>query len=123
MTKIRARSLIKLMLVHDHVRSVWNLDATIGQLLYSSLLNELGEYFSCSIVVLHLVLGGGELYLQILDLRLIICLHLIVTKLVVARLLELFLGSSTLRANLEKVSSAAVGRYKERTGLRCPPSI
>ena len=107
------------MLVADYVRSIRYLDAAIGQLLHSTSIYELSENLSCSIVVLHFLLGSSELYLKVSDLHLVFFFHLIEELLFVALALELFFGSATLRANFEEMGGAAVGRYKEKGGVRC----
>ena len=90
------------MLVADHVRAIRYLDAAIGQLLHSTSIDELCENLSCSIVVLHFLLGSIELYLEVSDLHLVFLFHLIEELLFVAHVLELFFGSATLGANLRR---------------------
>ena len=109
--QIESESLIDLVLVADHVRSIRYLEAAIRQLLHSTSIDELGENLSCSIVVLHFLLGSIELYLEVSDLHLVFLFHLIEELLFVALALELFFGSATLRANLEEMRSAAVRCY------------
>ena len=46
------------MLVHDHVRSLWDLDGSIRQLLDCTALYELGKYLGGVLVVLGLLLGN-----------------------------------------------------------------
>ena len=117
-SQIESESLIDLVLVADHVRSIRYLDATIRQLLHSTSIDELSENLSCSIVVLHFLLGSSELYLEVSDLHLVFLFHLIEELLFVALALELFFGSATLGANLEEMGGAAVGCYKEKWGVR-----
>ena len=62
-SQIESESLIDLMLVANYVRSIRYLDATIGQLLHSTSIDELSENLSSSVVVLHFLLGSIELYL------------------------------------------------------------
>ena len=116
--QIDSASLIDLVLVTDHVRSIRYLDATIGELLHSTSIDELSENISCSIVVLHFLLGSSELYLEVPDLHLVFLFHLIEEMLFMALALKLFLGSTTFGANLEEMGGTAVGRYKEKWGVR-----
>ena len=112
-SQIKSGSLIDLVLVAYHVRSIGYLDAAIGQLLHSTSIDELSENISCSIVVLHFLLGSIELYLEVSDLHLVFLFHIIEELLFLAYALELFFGSATLGANLEEMGCATVGRYKE----------
>ena len=109
--QIESESLIDLVLVADHVRSIRYLDATIRQLLHSTSIDELSENLSCSVVVLHFFFGSSELYLKVSDLHLVFLFHLIEELLLVALALKLFFGSASLRADLEEVSSITIGRY------------
>ena len=118
-SQIKSESLIDFVLVTDHVRSIRYLYATIRQLLHSTSIDELSENISCSVVVLHFLLGSSELYLEVSDLHLVLLFHLIDELLFVALALKLFFGSTTLGANLEELGSAAVGRYKEKERVRC----
>ena len=95
-SQIESESLIDLVLVADHVRSIRYLNATIRQLLYSTSIDELSENISCSIVVLHFLLSSSELYLEVSDLHLVFLFHLIDELLFLAVALELFFGSATL---------------------------
>ena len=108
--QIESESLIDLVLVADHVRSIRYLDAAIGQLLHSTSIDELSENLSCSIVVLHFLLGSSELYLEVSDLHLVFLFHLIDELLFLSYVLKLLLGSATLRAYFEEMGSATVGR-------------
>ena len=116
--QIESESLIDLVLVADHVRSIRYLDAAIGQLLHSTSIDELSENLSCSIVVLHFLLGSSELYLEVSDLHLVFLFHLIDELLFVAFTLELYLSPSTLGAYLEEMSCATVGCYEENRRVR-----
>ena len=50
--------MVDLVLVHDHVRSLRDLDGPIRQLLHCTALYELGEYLGGVLVVLGLLLGN-----------------------------------------------------------------
>ena len=51
-------SLVDLVLVHDHIRPLWDLDGPIRQLLDCTALYELGKYLGSVLVVLGLLLGN-----------------------------------------------------------------
>ena len=117
-SQIKSGSLIDLVLVAYHVRSIGYLDAAIGQLLHSTSIDELSENICSSIVVLHFLLSSSELYLEVSDLHLVLLFHLIDELLFVAFTLELYLSPSTLGAYLEEMSCATVGCYEENRRVR-----
>ena len=69
-------------------------------------------------IVLHRLLCGCKLYLQVLDLSLVLFLHLVDELLFLAHTLKLFFCSSALGADLEEMCSTTVGCYKEEIGVR-----
>ena len=96
------------MLVHDHVRSLRDLDGPIRQLLDCTTLYKLGEYLGGVLVVLGLLLGNRQLDLQVLHLCLVIFLQLMDEELLDSYVVELFSGATALGADLQKMGGRAV---------------
>ena len=85
-----------MFIVHDHIRTMNDRDGAILVVLALTPLDQVLQYLGCTLSVADVLLGLFELFLELLDLGLIVNLLDMVESIHLVLLFQLCLSSATL---------------------------